>query len=232
MATETKTVSPAVVVIMLAIVLALPLLPLLISQRWGWWEAWVYAGLWIIGFFASRVLAVRRHPDLLAERARSMQHTDTKAWDRWLAPAVVVGTSLMPLAAGLEARWGVPPVFALAPKALALAAILAGYAISTYALVENRYFSGTVRIQHERGHTVVSSGPYRWVRHPGYVGALLLLLATPIWLNSLWAMVPGVFGVLVLVVRTALEDRTLQAELAGYRAYAAQVRWRLIPWVW
>ncbi len=94
-------------------------------------------------------------------------------------------------------------------KILALAVILAGYALGAYALIENRFFSGMVRIQTERGHRVVSSGPYRWVRHPGYLGALLTYLATPVFLDSRWAFLPAVFLAIVLVIRTALEDEHL-----------------------
>jgi protein-S-isoprenylcysteine O-methyltransferase Ste14 len=89
-----------------------------------------------------------------------------------------------------------------------------------------------VRIQTERGHQVVSSGPYRWLRHPGYAGALLTYLATPFFLDSRWALLAALFLTVVLVIRTSLEDRTLQEELTGYREYAGRVRFRLLPGVW
>ena len=89
-----------------------------------------------------------------------------------------------------------------------------------------------VRIQTDRGHKVVSSGPYRWLRHPGYAGGLLTYLATPFFLDSPWAFLPAPFITIVLVIRTKLEDRTLQNELEGYREYARQVRYRLLPGVW
>lgn len=89
-----------------------------------------------------------------------------------------------------------------------------------------------VRIQIERGHQVVSSGPYRWIRHPGYAGAILTYLATPLLLDSRWAFLPAIFLIVVLIIRTVLEDKTLQAELTGYGDYAKQVRYRLFPGVW
>ena len=89
-----------------------------------------------------------------------------------------------------------------------------------------------VRIQVERGHHVVSSGPYRWVRHPGYVGALLTYLATPVFLDAGWAFLPALFLSIVLVIRTRLEDRTLQEQLEGYRDYARRVHYRLLPGIW
>jgi protein-S-isoprenylcysteine O-methyltransferase Ste14 len=100
------------------------------------------------------------------------------------------------------------------------------------AMYMNRFFSMTVRIQTERGHTVVDTGPYGTVRHPGYVGMLLFYAAVPFVLGSRWALVPAVFTVMLLIVRTALEDRTLRAELPGYTDYAARVHYRLLPGVW
>jgi protein-S-isoprenylcysteine O-methyltransferase Ste14 len=213
-------------------VVCVPFLPLLLSWRWGWWEAWTYAIVTILGFAVSRALAARRNPDLLAERARFLQHEDAKPWDKLLAPLVGIGGALIPLAAGLEARFGSLSHFSLAVKLVTLALILAGYALASYALIENRFFSGMVRIQVDRGQQVVSSGPYRWMRHPGYAGALLVYLVTPLFLDSLWTFLPAAFLTLVLVIRTALEDNALQQELDGYAAYARRVRYRLLPGLW
>jgi protein-S-isoprenylcysteine O-methyltransferase Ste14 len=229
---QTKTVTPRVVAQMLFFIVVVPCLPLLISWRWGWWEAWVYAITCILGFAVSRLLAARRHPDLLAERARFLRHDDAKSWDKLLAPLVGLGGGLIPLVAGLDARFDPSPPFGLWVKIVSLAFILAGYALGSYALIENRFFSGMVRIQTEREHQVVSSGPYGWVRHPGYAGALLTYLATPFFLDALWAFLPVALIVVVLVIRTRLEDRTLQEELEGYREYAERVRYRLLPGVW
>jgi len=217
---------------MLFFIIVVPFLPLLISRQWDWWEAWVYAAVSILGFALSRALAARRHPDLLAERARFLQHEDAKPWDKQLAPLVGLGGGLIPLVAGLDALFGWWPTFSLPVKILALIGILTGYAVGAWALVENRYFSGMVRIQTERDHHVVSSGPYRWARHPGYAGALLNYLATPLFLDAIWAFVPVVFLTIVLIIRTNLEDQTLQNELPGYQEYAGRVRWRLLPGIW
>jgi protein-S-isoprenylcysteine O-methyltransferase Ste14 len=232
MSDQNKTFTPRTVLQMVFFILVVPLLPLLISWRWDWWEAWVYAIIGIFGFVISRALAARRHPDLLTERARMMRHEDAKSWDRLLSPLVGMGGGLIPLVAGLDARFGWSASFSPPVKALALVVLLASYALGTYALVENRFFSSMVRIQKERGHRVVSSGPYRWVRHPGYAGALLTFLATPFFLDSAWALIPTAFLAIVLVIRTHLEDKTLQAELEGYRDYAERVRYRLLPGVW
>ncbi len=232
MSSQQRIITPRVVLQMLFFIVVIPFLPLLISWRWDWWEAWVYAITGILGFAISRVLAARRHPDLIAERARTMQHEDAKPWDRRLAPWLGIGGGLVLLVAGLDRLFGWSPAFSWPVKILALVMILAGYALGSYALIANRFFSGVVRIQAERGHHVVSSGPYRWLRHPGYAGALLTYLAIPLFLDSRWAFLPTLFVMLLMVVRTALEDRTLQAELAGYRDYAGRVRYRLLPGIW
>lgn len=232
MTDQDRTFSPRVVAQMIFFIVGIPFLPLLISWRWDWWEAWVYATICIVGFAVSRALASRRHSDLLAERARFMRHDNAESWDRFLAPLVGLGGGLIPLTAGLDALFRWSPVFPLPAKILSLVVILTGYTLGAYALIENRYFSGMVRIQTDRGHRVVSSGPYRWIRHPGYTGALLTYLATPVFLDSGWAFLPVAFLAVVLVIRTRLEDQTLQHQLTGYREYARQVRYRLFPGIW
>jgi protein-S-isoprenylcysteine O-methyltransferase Ste14 len=232
MPNQAKIISPRVIVQMLFFIIVVPLLPLLISGRWGWWEAWVFAIVCIGGFAVSRALAARRHPDLLKERARFLQHEDAKPWDKLLAPLVGLGGGLIPLAAGLDELLDWSPPFSLPVKIIALLLMLAGYALGAYALIENRFFSGMVRLQTDRNQQVVSSGPYRWMRHPGYAGALLSYLAMPPFLDASWAWLPAAFLTIVLVIRTHLEDKTLQAELDGYPAYARRVRYRLLPGVW
>ena len=229
---QQRLISPRVIVQLLFFIVLIPFLPLLISWHWDWWEAWVYAIIGILGFAISRMLAARRHPDLITERARFLRHEDAKSWDKLLAPLVGLGGGLVMLIAGLDALFGWSPTYSLPIKIVSLVIILAGYVLGSYALIENRFFSGMVRIQTDRSHQVVSSGPYRWMRHPGYAGALLTYLATPLFLDSRWAFLPTVFITILLVIRTALEDRFLQDELEGYRDYVKRVRYRLLPGVW
>lgn len=217
---------------MLVFVVIVPFFPLLISRRWNWWEAWVFGALCLLSFVVGRGLAARSHPDLIAERARFTVQEEAKSWDKILAPLAVLGTSLIPLVAGLDAFYARSRPFILPAKVVSLVLIVAGIAWGNYALVENRFFSAVVRIQTERGHYVVSSGPYRRMRHPGYAGTLLVNLATPLFLDSLWAFLPAALTAIVLVIRTHLEDRTLLAELEGYRDYAKRVRFRLVPGIW
>ena len=232
MASRQRIVSPWVLVQTLLFIVLVPFLPLLISRRWNWWEAWTYAAVFILGFAISRVLAARRHPDILAERARFMQHENAKAWDRLLVSILALASTSILVVAGLDTLLDWSPTLSLPLRVLSLAVILIGYALGSYALIENRFFSGMVRIQSDRGHRVVSSGPYRWIRHPGYVGGLLTYLGTPLLLGSYWAMIPAVLTTIVLLARTHLEDTTLHRELPGYSDYARRVRFRILPGVW
>jgi protein-S-isoprenylcysteine O-methyltransferase Ste14 len=201
------------------------------AGRINWWPAWAYFGI-VTGVIASTYLALRRFsPDLIAERSKLQP--GTKTWDKWLAPMItVVGTLSMWVLAGLDARygWTEPQPAALTLVALTLAA--SGGLLTLRAMVVNRFFAATVRIQTERGHHVIDSGPYRKIRHPGYTGAALFTLMTPFALGSRTALAPAFFTLVLLVIRTHLEDRTLQRELPGYAEYAERVCYRLVPHIW
>lgn len=232
MSTQAQAITPRRIVQMLIIVVLLPFLPLIISGRWDWWEAWVYAVISVAGFAISRILAERRNPGILEERARSIDLVDAKAWDKVLAPMTALGSLFIPAVAGVDRLLGWSEPFTLPAKVIALIVILLGYFLGTWALIENRFFSGVVRIQKDRGHTVISTGPYRFIRHPGYAGALWAYLATPVLLDSVWAFIPAFLILSVLVIRTALEDKTLQEELPGYKEFTHKTRYRLIPGIW
>ena len=117
-------------------------------------------------------------------------------------------------------------------RPLALVGYAAGMALAVCAMAANRFFSPVVRIQHERGHTLVTSGPYRFVRHPGYVGAILASLCGGVALGSWWSLVPLAPFAALFLRRTAVEDRMLRADLDGYAGYAERVRYRLVPGLW
>jgi protein-S-isoprenylcysteine O-methyltransferase Ste14 len=201
------------------------------SGRLDWIAGWVYL-LLVIGFPLAihRVLS-RISPDLLDERSR--MHKGTKSWDKVIAPLIAI---VLPIAtwilAGLDARYGWTPPLPPAIHAAGFVTMALGAALAFRAMIENRFFASTVRIQTDRGHAVISTGPYAWVRHPGYTGVLLFTIGTPALLGSEWAAVPSAITFVVLIVRTMLEDRTLQAELDGYREYASRVRWKLVPGLW
>ena len=220
------------IVQMVIVVLIAPFIPMIISSQWDWWQAWAYAIASILAFVFSRLIVARKHPDLIAERARFMQAKDTKPWDKVLAPLLGLGSILILVVAGLDQTYGWSSVFSTGVNIIALSGIVIGYGFSSWALIENRFFSGTVRIQTERGHHVISTGPYRIMRHPGYAGGLFGYLFIPLLLDSLWAFIPAVLLVIVMVTRTALEDKTLQAELSGYSEFAQKTKYRLIPGIW
>lgn len=207
--------------------------PFVAAGRLDWWQGWALVVLTLAASAISRIIPARRNPDLLAERARFAEAEGAKPWDRLLMPIVgLIGPLATWVTAGLDERLGWLPQVPLPLQVAAFLAVAAGSALACWAMIENRFFSAVVRIQSDRGHRVVSSGPYRFVRHPGYVGGVLGNLAMPLALGSAWALIPGVLTVGVIVVRTALEDRMLLEELDGYREYAARVRYRLLPGVW
>jgi protein-S-isoprenylcysteine O-methyltransferase Ste14 len=222
-----------VIVQLLLLLILIPLLPLLITWRWGWWQGWTAAGLPLFAMIVSRVLALRKNPDLAAERGQTTAAEGTKGWDRIIMPAVALyGPALVYVVAGLDARFAWSPGLPAAVNLVGVVVIVLGYALGTWAMVENRFFSSVVRIQTDRGHNVVSTGPYRFVRHPAYAGGIWVMPATALLLGSLWALVPAGLVVVGTVLRTALEDRTLQQELPGYAEYARQTRYRLLPGIW
>ena len=232
MSETNRTFTLKVIVQLLIVVVIMPLLPLLISRVWDWWEAWIYAVISTVGFILSRALAAKRHPDILQERARSMELQDAKSWDRILAPVMALGSVVILIVAGLDKLYGWTSPFSTMVKIVAFVVILLGYVLGTWALMENRFFSGVVRIQTDRGHQVVTTGPYRFIRHPGYVGVLWTYFALPLFLDSLWALIPAVLTLAASILRTALEDKTLQAELPGYKEYAQRTKYRLFPGIW
>jgi protein-S-isoprenylcysteine O-methyltransferase Ste14 len=214
----------------IVVYLLLPLLLFVCGGDAAWWQAWGYALLVVAAGVGGRVWAERRHPGLLAERVNMEKARDAKAWDKVLAPLMALSVGFPPvIVAGLDHRFGWSPAFPPWLVVTGFIAIALGYALAVWALVENRFFSGVVRIQLDRGHVVCDSGPYRLVRHPGYAGNMLPMPGIALALGSVWTLIPAAAALIIVVIRTVLEDRTLQAELPGYRDYARRVHFRLIP---
>ena len=136
------------------------------------------------------------------------------------------------LVAGLDVRFGWAGDLGVAWHVAGAVMLAVGLELASWAMIANAYFSTAVRIQSDRGHTVCSTGPYRFVRHPGYVGFILQSIGVPFLLGSLWALIPAITAAVLIVVRTSLEDRTLQAELPGYQDYIRNVHYRLSPGIW
>lgn len=195
-----------------------------------WPNAWAFAGLSLALMVVNGLYVLPRNPEVIAERARG--HEGTRGFDRVLTVLLALLYLGLFVLAGLDGgrfRWAALDW----PWALAGGLLLTlGMVPVAGAMAVNRYLETTVRIQSERDHRVVTRGPYRLVRHPMYVGMLLQLPATALLLGSAWALLPALAGAVLLVVRTALEDRTLRADLPGYADYARVTRYRLLPGVW
>lgn len=197
------------------------------SGDMAWPMAWVFVAFCLISVFVNALVL---DPALMAERAKAGE--GAKEWDKPIAASIALAPLVNCLVAGLDRRVSGGPYFPLALQLAGLVLMLAGYLLVLWAMTSNKFFSSVVRIQKERGHSVATAGPYRFVRHPGYAGILLSHLAMPVLLGSSWAFIPCGVLILVLIVRTVLEDRTLRAELAGYEEYAQRVRYRLLPGLW
>jgi protein-S-isoprenylcysteine O-methyltransferase Ste14 len=200
------------------------------SGRWRWPLAWAYLALYAATLVTGSFFAVHRDPGFTSERTQVKE--GTKTWDRLLSGPLFSPIWLaLYVVAGLDKRYGWSP--GLVPVAIgAVVAAGLGYSLAVWAMASNKFYGRYVRIQDDRGHTTVTGGPYRFVRHPAYAGLCLFMLASALALESLWALIPAGLIVVVLIVRTALEDRTLLAELSGYPGYARQTRFRLLPGVW
>jgi protein-S-isoprenylcysteine O-methyltransferase Ste14 len=199
----------------------------------GWTWGWVFSFATLAGWVGMSVVLVRANPELLNERgkrARSLEHT--KRWDWVILSVYAVLVLVLPFVAGLDYRYGWSGPTPDAIKWLGIVLLLASFALLTWAMAANRFFEKTVRIQEKRGHQVATTGPYRYVRHPGYAAVILQFIATPLALGTWAALIPAGLGIALFVIRTALEDRTLQAELPGYTDFARQTRFRLLPGLW
>jgi protein-S-isoprenylcysteine O-methyltransferase Ste14 len=203
------------------------------AGRLDWTWAWVYLAICLGTLLINGTLMLRAGPETIETIAERGQPGETTTWDKavsglWALALYV----LLPLVAGLDVRFAWTGDVAVASNIAGAAALVAGFGLAAWAMLSNAYFSTAVRIQTDRGQTVCRSGPYRLVRHPGYVGFILQSFGTALVLGSLLALVPGLCAAALMVLRTVLEDRFLQAELPGYQDYARDVRYRLVPGIW
>lgn len=225
--------SPSQWVRLAFVYLLIPLLLLMCGGDAGWWQAWLYAVL-IIGIgLGGRIWAERRHPGLTAERQSNENLQNAKSWDKFLAPLMAVSISYpLVIVAGLDHRFAWSPDLPVWLNIVGFVLIAFGYAFAAWAVAENRFFFSVVVVRTDQGHFVCDTGPYRFVRHPGYAGNLVALVGIVLALGSLWTLLPAAVALVVSLVRTALEDRTLHEELPGYRDYSSRVRYRLMPGIY
>jgi protein-S-isoprenylcysteine O-methyltransferase Ste14 len=211
-------------------VLIVAVILFLSAGRLDWAMGWALVGIYAVWVGANALILIPRSPELLAERA--LRRKPDKSWDSVLLSVFGLATMAKYIIAGLDVRYGWTAQMGLSLQIAALFVAAMGYALGTWAMAANAFFSMVYRIQGDRGHTVASAGPYQYVRHPGYAGVIAFELATPIMLGSLWALLPGALSALLTLVRTMLEDQALQEELPGYAEYAQQTRHRLLPGIW
>lgn len=221
------------VIYTMAVILTIPAMILLLSGDWLWIEGWVF-GIWYIGLSLVTLTYLYRHnPALLAERFRRPGTGGEKKWDQYVITAIglafLAWIIIMPLDAK---RYGWTVGFPVWLKALGVIGLSVSAFLLYRAFTDNPFLSPLVRIQKERNHRVISTGVYGFVRHPMYLGAILLMLGTPMLLGSRYGMVVGMIMSLLLVLRIVGEEKMLAEELEGYTEYQKKVKYRLIPYIW
>ena len=195
----------------------------------AWPGAWAYLAIYLAAGAVIGTTLLRRSLEMLAERGRPRERgRDVTIASLWALAQYV----LVPLVAGFDLRFGWAGALGPALVIAGGVAFAAGLALFGWAMAANAFFSTGVRIQADRGQTVCRAGPYRFVRHPGYLGANVMAIGGALLLGSAWALVPAIAAVILMDVRTLREDRMLLAGLPGYREYAEQVRYRTVPGVW
>jgi len=200
------------------------------AGRVDWWPAWAVMAVWLVWFTTMDIIMLRFNPDLMTERL--VPPKGAKTWDRTIVSILRLTQLVRYIIAGLDQRYSWTGGFPLTAQIVAIVACVLSSGLFSWAMASNIFFSQIVRIQADRGHAVATIGPYRYVRHPGYVGMILFEFGISTLLASWWAIIAGVLCATLIIIRTALEDRTLQAELTGYENYSRQVRYRLLPGIW
>jgi protein-S-isoprenylcysteine O-methyltransferase Ste14 len=213
----------------LAVYAAWMVVPFLLAGSVAWVAGWLHLGVVLTGAVAENGFVARRNPEL--KERRKQIGAGTKAWDlAWNALYWPLMASIAIVAGAQAGASGSTMSPWFWPAGLVL--VGTGFTLSAWAMGTNPYFEGTVRLQVDAGHRVFEGGPYRHVRHPGYLGLVLWALGTPMLLLSVWSIGAAFAAAAWVVLRTGLEDATLQKELPGYAEYTRRTRCRLLPWVW
>ena len=200
------------------------------AGRIFYWQGLAYVAIGLVMFFLNYTV-LRIDPELQEERARPGK--DTLKWDKAILGLSFLVTISMYIVAGLDSgRYHWSPDFHWSLYLLGIILTASGQLLFLIAQKQNKFFSSTVRIQTERGHTVCQTGLYKTVRHPAYLGSLIQSLGFPLFFGSLWSIIPICLSIVLLLTRTDLEDRTLKNELKGYVEYAAKTRYKIIPYIW
>jgi len=208
------------------------LMLLLISAgTFEWINAWAYIGFSVLFNIIGGTFLAKVNPQMLNERGKLIQG-NTQSFDKvWVVPYILL-FSIVSCIAGLDAvrfEWSHMPL-----ELTIIAAIIyvSASLLLLWAMAVNPHFETTVRIQEERNHQVCTSGPYKYVRHPGYVSFSAMIVSSSFILGSWWANLPNGMALILLVIRTSLEDKFLHKELKGYKEYAQKTKYKLVPYVW
>ena len=195
-----------------------------------WANGWIYIFTFFFSICINFVILIKYNPEVIEERSHLPK--TTKKWDLVLMTGGTVFIIAPFIVAGLDVRYSWSTLYSKWWIISGIIMFIAGDFYILWAMAVNRWFSKVVAVQTERGHQVITTGPYQYMRHPGYVGWGLMWIGTPLILDSLWAFVPTVITIIIIVIRTSWEDDTLLKELPGYTDYASRVKYRLIPGIW
>jgi len=196
----------------------------------NWPEAWLFLLIYLALVTGVMIWMKKKAPGLLRERMS--RRKDVKRWDRIIITTYSLMLIVLLLVTGLDAvrfEWSKVPLII---KVLGFLGYFPAAGFAFWAMRENAFSSALVRIQDDRGHTVCTTGPYKFVRHPMYVGVIMLMICFPFSLGSFYALIPGGIIIALFILRTFLEDKTLQDELPGYKEYVKKVQYRLFPGIW
>jgi protein-S-isoprenylcysteine O-methyltransferase Ste14 len=216
-----RLIQVTISVILIAIVL------LVSAGKIDWIYAWVYIASSLLVIIINAFIFP---PELISERGRKKDNVEK--WDKLITGLLILPWLALYIVSGLDIRFGLSLELASWIHISGLVIFILGNALVSWAMISNIYFSTAVRIQYDRGHHVSIGGPYRFMRHPGYLGMIIYLLATPLILGSIWAFIPASLTGILFIIRTAFEDNTLKNKLEGYKEYAERVKYRLIPGIW
>jgi protein-S-isoprenylcysteine O-methyltransferase Ste14 len=233
MAQETSNVPAGKIVCSMIYLLLCPVLVLFLSGDWFWVEGWIF-GIWFVTLsYTSMLYLIRKDPGLLAERFRKPGTGNEEAWDRYVVYALMLGFTAWLVFMPLDAkRYKWTAAFPAWIKFCGGIGLLPSFFLLYRSYIDNPFASALVRIQAERKHRVVSTGVYGFVRHPMYLGAILMMLGTPLLLGSRYGVLLGAALTLLIAARIVGEEKMLTRDLDGYEECKKKVKYRLVPFVW
>lgn len=199
------------------------------AGTFDYWQAWVFIGVFIVGTMGPSIYLAVKRPDALRRRMKAGPFAETRPVQRFLIAGIVMITVAVLVTSALDHRFGWSSV-PTAAVLLGYVLVWTGLTTAQFVIIQNSYAAATITV--ESGQPLVSTGLYGVVRHPMYAATLIMMIGTPLALDSYWGLIAVLPAVLLLAVRIADEEKMLRQQLAGYRAYMQEVRFRLVPYVW